>query len=484
VPMRSVLTAILCVVCANVIGAQSSAIRLVRSVSGPSGKVVGDAFVIDDVRSRFVYPQDSALAVYFEWQAPAGEHVLVASWRQPDGRVATVSPDVRMTTTSEVLRSYWTFPIGPGRPAGPWSVDIRIDGQPAGSHVFELVGDALQPAFTLDRAFSTYSPSMVSVYRLDDAGRRIDKTSGFVIAQDTVATAFQSIDATLALEIEFSDGHRVPASDIYAASRTGDWALVKVATGALAPLPRAQAGDVRVGERVAEFGVETDGRTISPADISGIARPAGYAPRLRMNPPTLRSADVGGPVIDERGHVVAIIGASLTPGLRIDQRQTRLTPWISNGGTDNAAVPISELPQTVASGTRTMDQLLTDKVLTTPLSPMPEFVSGKVGSSAGQPSAQADGIPEFSSRDDAKITVSSVWAKRKTTKQSKGTMSVTLYDVKNEPRGGTKRQVNLASDDQTFSIAFSPRDMAPGYYRVDTEWNGTPAWRTYVKIID
>lgn len=87
--------------------------RLVRSVSGPSGTTVGQAFVIDNPRTRFVYPQDRSLTVYFEWEWPAGDHELVATWTAPSGRVVSVSPPVRIKSTSTDLKSYWMFDIGP-----------------------------------------------------------------------------------------------------------------------------------------------------------------------------------------------------------------------------------------------------------------------------------------------------------------------------------------------------------------------------------
>src|SRR6185437_8728347 len=114
--------------------------RLVRSLSGPSGKVVGSDFVLDESRSRFVYPQDRSLTVYFEWEWAPGDHVLVASWRRPDGRVASVSPDVKIQSTSTRLTAYWVFEVVPTLPSGTWTVEVRIDGQPAGSHAFELAG--------------------------------------------------------------------------------------------------------------------------------------------------------------------------------------------------------------------------------------------------------------------------------------------------------------------------------------------------------
>src|ERR1700681_1498010 len=64
-------------------------VRLVRSISGPSGKVQGANFVFDEARTRFVYPRDNSFVVYFEWEAPVGSHVLTGLWRQPDGRVSS-----------------------------------------------------------------------------------------------------------------------------------------------------------------------------------------------------------------------------------------------------------------------------------------------------------------------------------------------------------------------------------------------------------
>ena len=114
--------------------------RLVRVQSGPSGKVVGSDFVLDETRNRFVYPQDRTVTVSFEWEWPAGDHVLTATWKRPDGRVASVSPDVKIQTPTPKLTAYWLFEISPNVGAGTWTVEIRIDGQPAASHAFEVVG--------------------------------------------------------------------------------------------------------------------------------------------------------------------------------------------------------------------------------------------------------------------------------------------------------------------------------------------------------
>lgn len=193
--------------------------RLVRSQSGPSGKVVGTKLALDDVRNRFVYPADKHLMVYFEWNGPVGEHALTAMWRSPDGKIASISPDIKLQTIARDFGAYWVYEIAPGMPSGVWTAEVRIDGQPAGSHPFELVipEAAAEPPRTpepprlpsLDDIYNATRKSVVWVYRLDSEGKRIDVGSGFVLGQDRVATAFQNVDAAAALQVEFENGPTV-----------------------------------------------------------------------------------------------------------------------------------------------------------------------------------------------------------------------------------------------------------------------------------
>src|SRR5579872_4187432 len=155
--------------------------RLIKSLSGPSGKVDGSKFLFDETRTRFVYPADKSFIVYFEWEAPPGTHVLSGIWKQPDGRVAFMSPDIKMEGTKD-LNCYWTFELSPGLMSGIWSLEVRIDGRPAGSHPFEIVAPEIaKPAslpeapkpMSLDQIFRLASPALVWVHKLDEAGRRV-----------------------------------------------------------------------------------------------------------------------------------------------------------------------------------------------------------------------------------------------------------------------------------------------------------------------
>src|SRR5438270_7855559 len=156
-------------------------VKLLRSVSGPSGKTVGPDFVLDEIRSRFVYPNDKSFVIYFEWEAPPGDYVLTALWKEPDGRVASISPDVKMRTSTPQLRSYWGFTLYPGMDNGVWTMEVRVDGQPAGAHPFEVVGlpvaipaPSVPKQTSLDEMYKTLGPSVVWIRKLDGTGRRTD----------------------------------------------------------------------------------------------------------------------------------------------------------------------------------------------------------------------------------------------------------------------------------------------------------------------
>jgi serine/threonine protein kinase len=117
-----------------------SSFRVVRSMVGPSGRLEGSKFVLNESRNRFIYPVDKSLKVYFEWEARPGKHVLSAVWRQPDGQLGSVSPEVSIVANTKELACYWTYNLHPSMMPGIWVVEIRIDGLPAGSHWFEIVG--------------------------------------------------------------------------------------------------------------------------------------------------------------------------------------------------------------------------------------------------------------------------------------------------------------------------------------------------------
>lgn len=460
--------------------------RLIRALSGPSGTVVGSEFVFDETRNRFVYPQDSAVAVFFEWETEPGDQVLSAVWRQPDGRVAVVSPDVKLRTETPQLKSYWTFMLASHLTAGAWTLEVRINGQPAGSHVFELAGVA-GPAvrLSLDDVFKRYLPSVVRVHRKVAAADHVDSTTGFVIRANAVATAFQSIDSADTIEVEFADGRRVAAEQVLSASRLGDWAVLAVDTATIVPIPVAESDSIEIGGRVAVFEWEHDGRIIVPIDVGATSRTSPYGGRIQFTSP-VSAAAAGGPVIDEGGQVIGIVGGSQTPGFRGDLRMTSARPWLlPTSAATSFATPASEVVVPAGGPARPLDALRSDRLLTAPMAPMAELLLA--GATKTLPKDPGDRFitdaREFSSSSDTPITVYAYWVK--TGSRERGDLSVAIHDVQNRLVIATEPiRMRLRDRDQRSSFTVSPKGMPPGYYRVDLLWDGTSAWRTYVRVVD
>lgn len=475
---------------ATTVGAsQVQAPTLLRALSGPSGKTVGAKFVFDETRNRFVFPQDNHLTVYFEWDAPPGDHVLSAILRQPDGVVGSIAPDVKVQTSTRELTCYWLFEIRDYYQPGTWSVDVRIDGRPAGTHAFEILGvSPSRGKLTVNEVFTRYQASVVRVHKLDAEGRRIDVSTGFVIASGAVATAFQAIDAGAGAEVEFADGRRAPATHVLAHSRLGDWAVLKVDTGTATPVPRSRASEAIVGSQVVAIAVENDAPAVTRVDVSSASVQGIYGGRLQIAP-SFFLTQVGGPLIDEQGEVVGILGGSLTPGSRIDQRAANLNRWLSGlAGRDyptKLASPITALPTEFSTHGPTMADLAEAKVLTSPLVARPEFT---IGGAVPQLSKDLTEMGlqeqrEYSARDDAQIAVYSNWVKKGNV--AKGQVSAIVYNAQNQPRLIIPpKTVTLREQEQRLSFAISPKYLGPGYYRVDVCWDGLPAWRVYVRVIE
>jgi len=463
-------------------------VRLLRSVSGPSGKTVGADFVLDEIRNRFIYPNDKSFVIYFEWEAPPGDHVLTGVWKQPDGRVASISPDVKIRTNTSQLKSYWGFTLYPGIDNGVWTIEVRVDGQPAGSHPFEVVGMPSVPAapkqITLDDVYKTLGPSVVWIRKLDGTGRRTDLTTGFVLEPNVIATGFQAIDSAARLEIEFADGRKGETDEVLGFSRNADWALLKVDTYSLAPIHRGDSTAVAVGEHLAAFNVDGGARVLGTVDIGGQSMVTGFGRRIQISPAVAPEA-AGGPLVDAMGSVVGILGGSLNAGSRIARNasSSSLGLWALLA-VENGATAMTELPVSIPSSGKTLAQLAGEDVLTAPLIPMPEFLYG--GTTANLPARASDPVPpdagEFSKRD-RQISIYSMWVRRG--KLSKGEISVLMYDSQNRVRMNLPaKKISLSLSPERFSVGFSPATLEPGVYRIDLDWNGHPAWRTFVRITE
>lgn len=483
--------------CSVSVPAGAATFKFIKSQSGPSGKVVDNRFQFDEVRNRFVYPQDEFLTVYFEWEGPPGTHVLTAYWKDPQGAVVSISPDIRMETKTPELHAYWIFQIAPSFRSGIWTAEIRIDGEPSGSHSFELVIPAAPPKPslaiptppkfpTLDEMYRSAGRSLVWVHKVDDTGRQIDTALGFVIGAGQVATAFQAIDACMHVEVDFSDGRKIPTDEVLAYSRLQDWAILKADTATVPALLRASNKPVPVGERYIVFNVENEtARVIGGVDITGKTSLADFGDRIQLMPAPSREA-IGGPLLNPMGEVAGIVGGSLIPGTRFGRYLTSVSPALwARLNTDVAATPITALPDSVPTASVKLSDLLARGALTPPLTPTPSLVYGGSARSVSQVrnDASTNDASEFS-RHDHLVWIYTLWQKKE--KTGKGITSAKIYDSQNRLIVNVATRKISIPDGPPLRVAFNfvIDSFRPGVYRVDVLWNGDAAWRTFFRITE
>ena len=475
-------------------GQPGASFRLLRSFSGPSGRVAGDKFIFDEKRTRFVYPADKSFVVYFEWDAPPGTHVLTAIWKGSDGRPISISPDVKMETSARQLSAYWTYILNSAVPGGLWTVEIRIDGEPAGSHSLEVVipvEEQPRPAVVqkrppnLDELYR-HKASLVWVHRLDEAGRRFDTGAGFVIGVNQVATAFQNVDACSRLEIEFEGGRKVVTDELWAWQRLQDWALIKVDTAGVPPLERGDPQGVPVGERPVVFNVESElARSIGGVDLVGRRNVPAFGDRIQYAP-ALPAEAMGGPLLNPSGQVIGVLGGNLTPGARVGRRQASLSPALWQRPLPfNAATPITLMPSTAPPAPSTLKSVLDRHDLTPEIKALSSLVFA--GTTNAMPANLERGMPrdtsEFS-RKDAGVFVHLSFQRRD--RQQPGMLSGIVYDIRNRVRITIEpKKVRLSDEVFTrFAFRFPTANLEPGTYRVDALWDGAPVWRTFITITD
>jgi hypothetical protein len=482
-------SAIILLATLTVAEAQPTPLRLVRSLSGPSGKVVGAKFIFDETRSRFVFPQDKALTIFFEFEAPPGDHTLSGIWKSPDGKTYSISQDVRIQTTTPELNAYWSFELYPSLTSGIWTLEVRVDGQPGASHQFELVipgGPTGPTPLTIEQIYQSTLPSMVWIHKLDATGRRIDSGSGFVIGKNRVATAFEVIDAAAGLEVEFSGGRVAKTDQVLNASRLEDWALIQVDTLEVPALARDDSKASYIGDRLTVFNVETSSvRAIGGVDITGRQKEDLFGERIQISPSTSFES-VGGPLLTPSGKVTGILGGSMLPGSRVhpDGIFKVSTPaW--TGLSRVSATPLALVPETGVETPVSLKTLTDSGALCAPITTFASFLyGGTTIKLPSDPSAPAPhDVSDFSRKDPA-VMVYTFWQKKD--KNAKGAIGAKVYDIQNHllvtvpPKKATISEAFPSRS--SFSVV--PSSLSKGVYRVDVLWQDQVVWRTFFRVVD
>jgi hypothetical protein len=323
--------------------------------------------------------------------------------------------------------------------------------------------------------------------RLDSHGRRFDGGSGFFIGENTVATAFQVIDGAEALRVVLPSGQRVESQMILAWNRHQDWALVVVEATSMPRLMRGDSARAAVGDHVYVLDATGGGRTLAEADLVGIQNHAAAGKRLALSYAPSEAA-VGGPVLDEFGKVIGIIGGSLLPGASTLQslRFGTTTGIFKVTGVLNGALSVPIDLVSLHDGHKaTLAEMSSSGQFIRLLTQSEQVMSGLMCKQVEHRTPYGRPINESIEfrATDSEIYVYVTWDSKE---KRKGETAMEMYDVENHkllqsPSSKLNlEQGRLLSVDWKLPVG----NLRPGMYRVDVLLDGEPAWRSFFRILE
>jgi len=173
------------------------------------------------------------------------------------------------------------------------------------------------------------------------------------------------------------------------------------------------------------------------------------------------------------------------PGTRFDARHMSVNPALHVAASMvAAATPMASIPPKERDAASALSDLIGKGTLTAPLSDMEGLIyvttSLDVNKLAGDPLPRD--TCEFS-HQDKQVWVTSEW--RKKGKVSKGLLAAKVYDDQNRERIAiSPRKVSLPVDLMRSTFSFPLEGLSPGVYRIDLFWDGSPVWRTFLRVTD
>jgi S1-C subfamily serine protease len=444
--------------------------------------------VIEDPRTSFQAGVDRQIVVLFEWEGPPGTHAGQASWKDPSGAVVLVAP-FQQTSPSKRLSVYWTLALPDAPRLGLWAVEAIVDGLPAGVHTFQIQAGGGSPSGrrrpSAAELYDAAQATTLSVEALDATGNRLAVGSGFVAAEGLVLTAFQVIDGASRLRVSAYGKPPVETDEVAGWDRHQDWALLRTPRFPPPHLAIERERSWKVGDRCSFLDTGEDGvRVMTETVIVGAQQFPKAGPRLSIN--TLVGARaVGGPLLNEFGEAIAVLGGTLTPGLGLSaQRPVGYVPFfsVSNNG---MAVPLADVPAAPATAPARLGDLAARGVFVPPVVGSVRVITGnfalKVETNSGVPMPIGE-KSEFSRKEKEAVAFLTFEPHEK----REGMTAFHVFDSDNRrimqgrPAKMTLRPGRYSVTSWSFAIA----DLAPGVYRVDLVMADAPIWRSFFRIID
>jgi S1-C subfamily serine protease len=465
--------------------------RMVRSVAGTKGETRGGTYVISDPRTTFYVPDDRQVIVYFEWEAAKGSHHCEGTVKGPNGQLAVMSSfDYPATQTK--FGGFWTIPLLENSTPGLWTFESRVDGESAGELRFEIVS-AKRPA---DAAKAELLPTPAEIYnhtgaatalieRLDEKGQPIGAGTGFFVEDGSFVTAFRVIEGAYSLRIQNADGTRIQTDNVVAWNRRQDWAILKLEGGKHAALHVADSKSWSIGDHCYWLDTKNDSdRVISDGQIVGKESREGWGDRISISNIFNRSA-MGGPLLNERGEVIGLLGGALPESLVLQIMRDTLAE--SSGGATYtitaSAIPMSLVLSRSNATSGTLRTLWASGQFMAPVTASRNVAIGML--TQGKPTK--GGTPfakemkhEFTRQDDT----ATVFVALQSIETLKSTVQLRMYDADNQVvTSGEPARITLRRGETSErSWSFSPGSLHSGVYRADVMLGNAVAWRTYLRV--
>jgi hypothetical protein len=468
--------------------------RVVRSSSGTKGVERDGRFIIEDPRAQFNAGQDRKVIVYFEWEGPVGPHKFEALWRNPSGKVVVVT-DFEFDPHKSPYSGYWTMLLDENAPIGFWAVDARIDGESAGTYPFEVIAGPLTTPVPHVRIppnageiYHQTEAATVFVEKLDASGKSIDRASGFFIGSDRVITTFGVIDGASGLRVMLAGGKQIATNLVVSWNRWQDWAVLAVDAPGVPVLKSASDKVGEVGDHCYSLGISPAGtRIISQTTVVGDSNqpPAGH--RLSLSVAFDRVA-AGGPVLNEFGDVIGLLGGSLLPGTNSASSKGGFPPLAGStvAMTPAFAVPIGlvKIPSSNTDSMTSLASLAATGQFIPPLQGQDQVGFGSLA--LGLDKKNGTGWPrdpkdEFS-HSDGQIILFISWNPKT---KFKGIAVARFYNLDNH-EVTESRPVNINIRPDSLPITYWPvqlADFPQGVYRADVYLGESPVWREFFRIL-
>ena len=467
--------------------------RVLRSISGTSGHEDNGRYIMDDPRSVFVAGKDAKVTICFEWEGPTGPHHFEGLWKSPEGKIVLIS-DFRYEAKASQFSGYWSMLLSDATPSGEWNLEARIDGEPAGTHSFVISGSPSAtsasgpPLLSSADLYQKALDTTVVIEKLDADGRSVSRASGFWIGENRLLTAFSAIDGASMLRVLLRDGSQLATDRVLTWNRWQDWALLKVEHSPKVWLKRSSAASVKVGDRCVLVDIVAAGAKLVDGSITGKNTFPKTGERLliasSVTPPS-----VGGPLLDEYGNYVGILGGSIFPGgdpirslslLSETSARSRTLEWEETG----MAVPQTVLPDVPPTSAATsLADLAARGEMLSPVIKINAVQSATLGVMGSGNSTSSLWYKRVFSRQDKKPVAQISW---QGLQKEKFSCVYRLFNVDNKLVAESKpRDISLSSGKYLTTTWEIPIASIPaGIYRVDLVLSGRTAWREFFKITD